>query len=341
MPVTPLISVVIATFNRCDILKVTLEKLAAQSIPAADFEIIVVDDGSTDDTQRMVKSFVFSVPYQLRYFRHENQGPGYTQNRGIKETRSNLVLLTADDIWATPELLEQHLKSHVEYTQENIAVLGKVMQSPQLPTTVMHKHWEPFRYGLFKGKSELDGIRFLACNISTKKSFLIRNGMYKERRAVAHEDIELGYRLREKGLRIIYNERALGHHYHPETLTDACRRAYERGLNFDMLTENIPKSFIFPLYHICTLEAGMKNFLRMLPREIFRSILFNKWTVNNFWVPMLRRAETSRFASLFANQISYRGTVHYHQRLGLKQLRKRNNKPQSLRVPLTRVIEEG
>jgi len=314
----PLISVVIATFNRCEILRAGLDRLAGQTASADDFEVLIVDDGSGDGTSKMVDSVISSMPYKLRYFRHENRGPGYTQNRGINKAEGDLVLLIADDVLVCPELVRQHLKTHCEYRDENIAVLGKVVQSPELPRTVLHRYWDPFRYDRFEGKSELDGINFLACNISVKKSFLLKSGMFKERRGAAHEDIELGYRLREKGLRIIYNELALGYHYHCETLTAACRRAYERGQNFDMLSENVPKSFVFPLYHICTLKAGLSGFVKLLPREIFRMILFNRLTVNGFWLPVLRRAETSRLAALFANRMTYRGTVHYHQRKGYR-----------------------
>lgn len=323
MSASPLISVVIATFNRCKILKVTLERLTAQTTSEADFEVLVVDDGSRDHTSEVVEEMARLVPYGLRYYQHENRGPGYTQNRGIDEARSNIVLLIADDIWAYPDLVSQHLKTHVEYPAENVAVLGKVVQSPQLKPTVLHKYWDPFRYDRFEGKHELDGINFLACNISVKKGFLLKNGMYKERTGASHEDIELGYRLREKGLRIIYNERALAHHYHPETLANACRRAYERGLNFDMLSDNIPKSFILTRYHMCMFEAGLKSFFRMLPREIPRKILFNKWTVTWFWLPILRLAETWRPASILANQATYRGTINYHQRRGYKDSQKK------------------
>jgi len=322
----PLISVVIATYNRCDTLKVTLERLAAQTTPAKDFEVVVVDDGSSDKTSEMVDSMTGYVPYALDYLRHENHGPGYTQNRGIRKARSRLVLLIADDVWPCSDMIAQHLKTHSDYPDENVAVLGKVIQSPELPPTLMHKYWDPFRHSRFDGKHEIDAVNFLACHISVKKSFLIRNGMYKERKGPAHEDIELGYRLREKGLRLIYNEKALCHHYHPGTLDSVCRRAYERGLNFDMLAGNVPASFIFPLYHICTLQAGLKGFLRMLPREIPRKCLFNRWTVNGFWLPVLQLAEKNRFASLFANLSTYRGTIYYHQRLGYKHLRKKNGK---------------
>lgn len=319
----PIISVIIATFNRCDTLKVTLDKLAKQIICPEDFEVLVIDDGSSDSTQEMVESHIALLPYNLRFFRHENRGPGYTQNRGIREAVSKLILLMADVVWTTPGMLQQHLKTHSEYPDENIAVLGKVIPSPELPSTVMHKYWDPFRYDILDGKRQLDAIHFLACNISVKKNFLLENGLYRERKGAAHEDIELGYRLGRKGLKIIYDENALAYHYHPETLSNACRRSYERGLNFDMLSGNIPKSFIYPLYNICTLEAGLKGFVRMFFREIPRRLLFNKWSVNSFWLHVLNLAENSSFAALFANKITYRGTIYYHMRQGIKDSRKK------------------
>jgi glycosyltransferase involved in cell wall biosynthesis len=327
----PLISVVIATFNRSDVLKVTLEKLASQSLSASDFEVLVVDDGSSDDTSLIVEPMISSAPYPLRYFRHENRGPGYAENRGIRQAKSSLVLLMADDIWASPELLEQHLQAHAEYPQENIAVLGKVVQSPKLPQSNVQKCWDPFRYDRFNGKEFVDNIYFFACNISVKKNFLLQNGMFKEIKAAAHEDVELGYRLGQKGLKIYYEPSALGYHYHIESLSKACSRAYERGRNFNILTENIPGSIVFPAYKIFSFKAGPKAFLRMLPREIVRRCLFNKLSVKYFLLPVLQRADTNRLAALFGNDLTYRGTVYYHVRKGLRYAKKEKKKEQTKR----------
>jgi GT2 family glycosyltransferase len=313
-----LISVVIATFRRCDVLKVTLERLTDQTASTDTFDVLVVDDGSPDGTAETVESLKARVPYELTYLWHENRGPGYTQNRGIREASGDLVLLMADDIWATPDLVERHLKAHAEYPQQYIAVLGKVLQSPEMPQTVVQRHWDPFHYDRLEGMQKLDGVHFFACNISIKKNFMLEHGLFRERAGAAHEDIELGYRLGQVGLEIIYDEKALAYHYHPETLEGICRRAYERGVNFDMLSGNVPEDYILPLYKVLSPRAGLKTFLKMLPREIPRTCVFNTVSVRYFWLPVLARAEKSGLAALFANEYTYRGLVGYHFRLGRK-----------------------
>jgi len=320
----PFISVVIPTFNRYKELKVTLEKLTFQTVSPENFEVLVIDDGSVDGTREMVESMVPLVPYRLSYSHHNNRGPGFTQNRGIREANSNLVLLIADDIWATPELLAQHLETHTVYPEENVAVLGKVLQSPDLPPSLIHKYWEPFRvdYEKVEFTSEISCLCFFACNISVKKDFLMKNGLFRERKGAAMEDIELGYRLGQKGLRIIYNKRALVYHHHPTTLTDACLRAYEQGHNFDMLIDNIPKSVLIRFYGILSAKAGFKEFIKMLPRAFGRKLIFNKWTVNYFWLPILKSAEVNSIAAHFASRFAYEQVIGYHVSKGNKDIRK-------------------
>ena len=73
-----------------------------------------------------MRSRLASSPYALRYLRHENRGPGYTQNRGILEARADLVLIMTDDLWAAPGLLRTHVEAHERHPGTNIAVLGRV-----------------------------------------------------------------------------------------------------------------------------------------------------------------------------------------------------------------------
>ena len=79
------LSVVVATYNREKVLRRTLDHLADQTLPKDRYEVLVVDDGSPDGTEAMVARFAASSPYPLKYLRHQNRGPGYSENRGIRE----------------------------------------------------------------------------------------------------------------------------------------------------------------------------------------------------------------------------------------------------------------
>jgi glycosyltransferase involved in cell wall biosynthesis len=89
-----LFSVVIPTFNRSHLLQATLESVFAQTF--SDYEVIVVDDGSTDDTQEMMKSY----GERVQFFRQENAGPGAARNLGISRAGGEYVaFLDSDDLW--------------------------------------------------------------------------------------------------------------------------------------------------------------------------------------------------------------------------------------------------
>lgn len=99
----PKISVIIPTYNHARYLPETIRSVTGQTYH--DFEIIVVDDGSTDNTSRVVSTFGESV----RYIRQENRGLAGARNTGIRAARGEFIgLLDADDLW-TPEYLERML----------------------------------------------------------------------------------------------------------------------------------------------------------------------------------------------------------------------------------------
>jgi GT2 family glycosyltransferase len=324
------LSVVIATYNRRDTLRVTLDRLAEQTVEASRFEVIVVDDGSPDDTASMVASLQGATPFALRYYRHANRGPGYTQNRGIREARGRLVLLMADDIHGTPGMLASHLRFHDEHKEPAVASLGRVLQSPLLPRTCFQRNWDPFRFRQLDGQIELPYWKFWACNIMLKRDFLLENGLFAELVGAAHEDVELGYRLSRRGLRISYVPEALSYHHHMETLRGAAARAYERGRNWRFIEESVPDPEIHVKYHILnrhTLKHHVRTYRdlsrtnlpredRILPwlllRQAVRWVVFNRATVPHFWMPLLERAESSRVLGALVHPYMYRGAVFYH-----------------------------
>ena len=327
------ISVVVATWNRTATLKRTLEHLDRQDLPPDQFEVIVVDDGSPDDTAETVAGMRRQVRYTLRYLHHANRGPGYTQNRGIEGARAPLVLLIADDIWLAPEALRQHLQTHRDHPALEVAVVGKVTQSPELTQSLFMRKWEPIRFGNVKQIVTLPYYLFWACHVSAKRDFLLSVGMFREHRgragAASHEDVELGYRLHQRGLRLLYNPRATAHHYHVETLEKAMQRAYERGLNFDEFRQYVPAPEVVVRYHLIAwrtladharVYAGQlrthllgfeRNPLLLAAAYLLRALLFNRIAVHGLWLPLLRAAERHSWLARAVRNNMYRGTINY------------------------------
>ena len=344
------LSVVVATYNRVETLRVTLERLATQTLSKDRYEVIVVDDGSPDGTAEMVREHVDRYPVPLTYLQHQNRGPGYSENRGIRAAKGPLILLIADDIHPLPDMLQEHYDAHAQHPETHVAVAGKVVQSPDLPRTVFLKNWDPFGYRKLGDAQELSYLNFWAANVSFKKAFGMTHGLFIERRAAAHEDTELGWRLwRHGGMKLLYRPKALAHHYHLETLDSAMKRWYERGIHFDVLADAVDDPALFIRTHLVTWKtlpllfrrnrfvgqvvAEDQSFTWFLLREGLRWLVFNRLTIPVI-VAVIRRAETNRLAALVVRPQVLRGTMSYFFRRGVRDLRRRRAVSGAIPLPV-------
>ena len=267
------LSVIIPTYNRKDILKKCLNALFNQIYPQSDYEITVVDDGSTDGTEEAVKSLINGSPCILHYFKQEHKGPATARNLGIKNANAKIVLFIGDDIIATPNLIAEHMKWHLRNSEENVAVLGYVTWSPELRITPFMRWLEnggpQFSYHELKGKEVLNYCYFYTCNISLKWHFLLKNGLFDQSfKYAAYEDLELSYRLTQKGLQIFYNKDAVGYHLHPTNMETFCRRQQLGGRSKVIFNRKLSVSII-PQN-----RTGLKEFF--------------KATIKKFSIPILK-----------------------------------------------------
>jgi glycosyltransferase involved in cell wall biosynthesis len=115
----PAISVIIPTFNRRRRLEDLLATLAGQALPAAEFEVIVVDDGSTDDTGRAAGG---SYPFRLRYHQQDNAGDAAARNTGAALSSADWLVFLDDDILVHPDFLKALLPDRAE--AKNRIVVG-------------------------------------------------------------------------------------------------------------------------------------------------------------------------------------------------------------------------
>lgn len=115
---SPRVSVVIPTYNRKDFLRETLNSLAQQTYPSDHFEVIVVDDGSTDGTKEIGAEM---FPFTLRYFWQTNQGDAAARNVGAQQSGADILVFLDDDILIESDYLTYLVCEH-EKDQTRIVV---------------------------------------------------------------------------------------------------------------------------------------------------------------------------------------------------------------------------
>lgn len=243
----PLISVIIPTYNRKDILQKALHAYKDQSLPQDQFEIIVVDDGSTDGTKEAVEKICITQ-LNVRYFHQPHGGPAKARNLGIEQAKGPIILFTGDDCIPDKHLLQEHLRLHKK--GEAIAALGHIDWHPDLEITPFMRYINidtQFSYPKIKETPHnVPFIYFYTSNISIPKKYLELAGTFDtDFTEAVWEDVELGYRIWKSGVRIVYNPRALTYHHHRVRLQDYINRQIRAGKAAAILYRKHPELIDF------------------------------------------------------------------------------------------------
>lgn len=205
--VMPKISVVVTAYNRANLLKKSLFSLAAQSLPDEDFEVIVVDDGSTDETADVVKSFQSLLA--CRHVYQPNSGLASAKNHGLFWCRAPIVIFLDDDDICDQGMLAQHLEAHRLHPDPNIAILGHTqlasgLADDPLMRFVSGEGGHLFSYEHLPETPMLDYAYFWGGRSSCKRRYLLSHGIFNPIFKFGYEDIELGFRLQSHGLHVVY-----------------------------------------------------------------------------------------------------------------------------------------
>ena len=222
----------ISTYNRASLLAGTLASLTRQTLPQGLFEVVIVDDGSTDETAEVCRAFAPTLPH--RYVRQRNAGLASARNHGLYLSSAPVVLFMDDDDFADPELLEQHVMTHQRYPDDRYAVLGYTrLQSPVARDPLMHFVTEVgcfmFAYPYVQHGDLLDFEFFWGGRTSCKRAFLLDHGVYNPVFRFGCEDIELAYRLSPHGLQVVYNSNAITTMVRQITFDGFCNRLIKQG----------------------------------------------------------------------------------------------------------------
>jgi glycosyltransferase involved in cell wall biosynthesis len=203
------LTVVIPTRDRWAILRRTLDRLAAQTV--AGFEVVVVADG-LDQSPPDLGS--------VRTIVKEHGGPGAARNAAVQATERPLLLFLGDDMLPVPELVERHLAVHDANPEREVAVLGHIDWHPEVAGTPvagwLDRTDSQFDYRKIAGQAGQDvGFgRFFSSNVSLKRELFCAAGGFDEAFIYYYEDLDMGWRLHQLGMRLLYEPAARAEHLH-------------------------------------------------------------------------------------------------------------------------------
>ncbi|MCA9930924.1 MAG: glycosyltransferase family 2 protein [Anaerolineales bacterium] len=239
-------SVILPTYNRLTRLKMVLDGLEKQTYPQAGFEVIVVSDGSSDGTDEFLHQYKSRL--RLTAVFQPNQGVAATRNHGLQKATGDLVLFIDDDVIPAPQLIAEHVSRHEQYGRFAV-VMGPMLT----PDDFQMKPWVQWEQAMLmkqyddmaQGRWQPTARQFYTGNTSLAREHLLAVGGFDAnfRRA---EDVELAYRLADRGLRFFFNADAVGYHYAERSFASWLAIPYVYGRNDVIFTRDKGQSWLLP-----------------------------------------------------------------------------------------------
>ncbi|MEH1918725.1 glycosyltransferase family 2 protein [Nostoc sp.] len=210
---TVFFSVVIPTYNRQPILEKCLRALELQELSqpssVTDYEIVLVDDGSTDGTLEWLAAHKEEFPH-VRWFQQDHAGPAAARNLGVEKAQGDTIIFIDSDLVVLNNFLQAHTDALVEEKKklgsDRFFTYGAVINTCNFnnPTA------EPYKV------TDFSAAFFATGNVAIPKHWLDKAGLFDTSfQLYGWEDLELGVRLKKLGLTLIKCPEAVGYHWHP------------------------------------------------------------------------------------------------------------------------------
>jgi glycosyltransferase involved in cell wall biosynthesis len=213
----PRVSVVVPTYNSASTIAETIEACLAQDCPGV--EVVVVDDGSTDDTAALAQR------YPVRYLRQDNAGPASARNRGWRAVAGEIVCFTDSDCIPARDWVSRLMAG---YTADEVAGVGgtyTIANSNSLLATCVHEEIIQRHLAMAEYVNYLGSF-----NVSYRRAVLEKVGGFDESYRIASgEDNDLSYRVTKQGYKLVFAGEAKVAHYHPSNLWRYLRQQFWHG----------------------------------------------------------------------------------------------------------------
>jgi glycosyltransferase involved in cell wall biosynthesis len=264
------VSVVIPTYNRKALLKEAILSLFQQDYPKDRYEIIVVDNSSTDGTAQMIAELRDNAPCGFKYFKKENEGPAGARNVGIRSSKGKIIGFTDSDCIAPPDWIKNGVRY---FDADDIAfVSGQVFPKPNQTVSF----FSPFR------SVTKENHTYPACNIFYRKDVLVSSGGFdegfrtKNERPEGGEDAELAWRVKRGGWKNVFAKDVIIYHeLHRKTLVDMLIKDSWRSRKVPLILREVPELREKRLVFKCFMNRK-RPLIYMLMSGILLSIIFGK-----------------------------------------------------------------
>ena len=214
-------SIIVPAYNSEATIVQCIESLMGQNCERACYEIIVVDDGSHDNTGFYVKKYS-----KVRYLYQKNQGPARARNFGVEQARCEIVLFTDADCEAAPGWLREMVK-HFE-DKEIIGVKGAYLsKQKKLVARFVQMEYES-KYEKMKHDQYIDFVDTYSAAFR-KKAFVAAGGYDSSFTKASVEDQEFSFRLAAKRCKLVFNPEAKVYHQHVDNIKDYFKKKCRIG----------------------------------------------------------------------------------------------------------------
>jgi glycosyltransferase involved in cell wall biosynthesis len=271
------ISVIIPTYNRRDSLLRTLDSLKQQTFSMDRLDVIVVDDGSMDDTQTLASH---KFPFTFRYLQQKNQGATAARNYGATTSQSEILVFIDDDITISPQTLEAFADTFEQRTRvlamgtiNKRSIVDASVYTPVVLTMTDHAliAHDDVEFHFIECNSEL-----LACR---RRDFIDIGGFQDPTEGHGWpnwDDVDFGYRAYLKGFRLLGTSKAIAEHwdYSISNRTTACQRFYRTGKSAVWLFKRHPAlQTLIPMLHDKTPLAWGQDPPLLIARKLARHLV--------------------------------------------------------------------
>jgi len=218
-------SVVIPAFNAAATVPLVLRALQNQDF--RDFEVILVDDASTDDTRSIAEKNAGNL--ELRIIRNfTNQGRAITRNLGVGQSHGEIIILLDSDIEIAPNYISAHLRLHESLPRA--VGIGALRYPPHLAKRALARYYISRGGARMRLGQPLPGKYFVSGLASFSRALFEEEGGFDERfQTYGSEDLELGLRFYAAGAKIQYLPKAVGYHHHLRPMKEVMAILHQYG----------------------------------------------------------------------------------------------------------------